>query len=127
VVMDPITNLMAVGTTVDVRAMLTRVIDFLKTRGITGVFTSLTSTTTSLEHTESMISSLMDTWILLAVGQRGTRRQRELYVLKSRGMPHSDEVQPFHFSDHGIEFVPTSSAPVKRARGKARATARGSR
>jgi circadian clock protein KaiC len=127
VVMDPITNLMAVGTTVDVRAMLTRVIDFLKTRGITGVFTSLTSTTTSLEHTESMISSLMDTWILLAVGQRGIRRQRELYVLKSRGMPHSDEVQPFHFSDRGIEFIPAKPAPVKRARGKVRANARGSR
>src|SRR5688572_5812227 len=127
VVMDPITNLMAVGTTVDVRSMLTRVIDFLKTRGITGVFTSLTSNTTSLEHTESMISSLMDTWILLAAGKVGSRRQRELYILKSRGMPHSDEVQPFHFSDTGIEFIAARAPSAKRVRGKIRATARGER
>jgi circadian clock protein KaiC len=107
VVMDPVTNLMAVGTTVDVRSMLTRVIDFLKTRGITGLFTSLTSTTQSLEHTEAMISSLMDTWILVAVEQVKTRRRRLLYVLKSRGMPHSNEVHPFRITSRGIEVAQT--------------------
>jgi circadian clock protein KaiC len=107
VVMDPVTNLMAVGTTVDVRSMLTRVIDFLKTRGITAMFTSLTSTSQSLEHTEAMISSLMDTWILVAVEQVKTRRRRLLYVLKSRGMPHSNEVHPFRITSRGIEVAAT--------------------
>ena len=106
VVMDPITNLMAVGTNNDVRAMLTRVIDFLKTRGVTAMFTSLTSTTQSLEHTESMISSLMDTWILMAVAERERHRGRLIYVLKSRGMPHSDEVRSFRFTNRGIELLP---------------------
>ena len=57
------------------------------------MFTSLTSTTQSLEHTESMISSLMDTWILVAVAEKERQRGRLIYVLKSRGMPHSDEVR----------------------------------
>jgi circadian clock protein KaiC len=126
VVMDPITNLMAVGTTNDVRAMLTRVIDFLKTRGVTAMFSSLTSNAQSLEHTETMISSLMDTWILVAISDRNGHRSRVIYVLKSRGMPHSDEMRSFRFTAHGIELLPsarpkTAAKPVrnsKRARRK---------
>jgi circadian clock protein KaiC len=114
VIMDPITNLMAVGTTIDVRSMLTRVIDFLKQRGTTGLFTSLTSAEQSLEQTETLISSLMDTWILTAIKQEGRHRSRQLYVLKSRGMPHSDEVRSFRFTSHGIEIQP-GDAPLPAA------------
>ncbi len=116
VVMDPITNLMAVGTQIDVRAMLTRVIDYLKTRGITAMFTSLTTPSQSIEQTEAMISSLMDTWILVAVDTIDRKRTRNLYVLKSRGMPHSDEVRPFRFTPHGIELLPGAGTarPAKR-------------
>jgi len=119
VVMDPITNLLAVGTTLDVRSMLTRIIDFLKMRGITGLFTSLTSSDQSLERTETLISSLMDTWILVATQLEGRHRQRQMYVLKSRGMPHSDEVRTFRFTSHGIELEPEHGdgfAPQKTAR-----------
>jgi circadian clock protein KaiC len=118
VVMDPITNLLAVGTTIDVRSMLTRVIDFLKMRGTTALFTSLTSSEQTLEHTETMISSLMDSWILVAVQQEGSRRIRQIYVLKSRGMAHSDEVHPFRFTARGIEILSaqgTVDAPRRRA------------
>jgi len=128
VVMDPITNLLAVGTSVDVRSMLTRVIDFLKSRGITALFTSLTSSEHSLEHTETLISSLMDTWILVAARLEGRHRIRQLYVLKSRGMPHSDEVRDFRFSSRGIEIEPahgngtvpepTAQRPRKRSRAR---------
>jgi circadian clock protein KaiC len=107
VVMDPITNLLAVGTNFDVRSMLTRIIDFLKMRGVTAMFTSLTSADQSLEKTETLISSLMDTWILVAVQLQERLRQRQLYVLKSRGMPHSDEVRNFRFAAQGIEIEPT--------------------
>ena len=106
VVLDPITNLMAVGTQSDVRAMLTRVIDYFKTRGVTAVFTSLTSSTQSLEATESMISSLMDTWILVAVAEEDRKRNRWIYVLKSRGMPHSNDVRAFEITDHGVVITP---------------------
>jgi circadian clock protein KaiC len=111
VIMDPITNLLAVGTSLDVRSMLTRVIDFLKTRGTTALFTSLTASEQSLERTETLISSLMDTWILVATELEGTRRHRQIYVLKSRGMPHSDEVRTFHFTPRGIEIDGASQAP----------------
>ncbi len=119
VVMDPITNLMAVGTQMDVRAMLTRIIDFLKMRGITAMFTSLTSADQSLEKTETLISSLMDTWIQVATQLEGRHRNRQIYVLKSRGMPHSDEVRNFRFSPRGIEIEPAhgdgANAPERTA------------
>ena len=116
VVVDPITNLMAVGSHTDVRSMLTRLIDFLKNRGVTAMFASLTGGEHNLETTETLISSLMDTWILVAVDTQHDQRQRKLYVLKSRGMAHSDEVRPFRFTSHGIELLPLRKTP----RGKAR-------
>ena len=106
VVVDPITNLLAVGTQFDVRAMLTRLIDFLKQRNITALFTSLTSAGPELEVTETMISSLMDVWILTTAEAVERRRQRWLYVLKARGIAHSDEIRQFRFSDRGISLLP---------------------
>jgi circadian clock protein KaiC len=113
VVVDPMTNLMAVGSHTDVRSMLTRLIDFLKTRGVTGMFTSLSGGNDSIEGSETLISSLMDAWIQVAVETSGAQRQRKLYVLKSRGMPHSDEVRQFHFTSKGIELLPSTRKPVK--------------
>jgi circadian clock protein KaiC len=106
VVVDPMTNLLTIGTQVDVRAMLTRLIDYLKTRGITGLFTSLTSAGSDLQTTETMISSLMDTWVLTALEEAQRRRHRWLYVLKSRGTAHSPEMREFHITDHGIRILP---------------------
>jgi circadian clock protein KaiC len=115
VVIDPITNLLMVGTQVDVRAMLTRIIDFLKTRNITAVFTSLTSASQEMESTQSMISSLMDTWVSATVEQDQRRRHRWIYVLKSRGMAHSDETREFQITGGGVRILPASqiSAPEK--------------
>ena len=113
VVMDPITNLMSVGTQTDVRAMLTRVIDFLKTRGITALFTSLATSAVSLETTEALISSLMDTWILVAINEEKHRRNRWIYVLKSRGMPHSNEVRGFVIGNRGVDIQPAARKAKK--------------
>ena len=106
VVVDPMTNLLTVGTQVDVRAMLTRLIDFLKSRNITALFTSLTSGSADLQTTETMISSLMDTWVLTSLEEAQRRRHRWLYVLKARGIPHSPEMREFHITDHGIRILP---------------------
>jgi circadian clock protein KaiC len=108
VVIDPITNLLAVGTTLDVRSMLTRVIDFLKTRGTTALFTSLTPGSSESEASEMVISSLMDTWLLATAELVDRRRRRSLSVLKSRGMPHSDEMRDFRFTDQGIALAPAA-------------------
>lgn len=109
VIVDPIANLLSIGTQMDVRAMLTRLIDFLKTRNITSVFTSLTSSGDELKTTEALISSLMDTWILTSAEEIERRRRRWIYILKSRGMPHSDEIRPFRFGEHGLEILPADS------------------
>jgi circadian clock protein KaiC len=110
VVIDPITNLLSVGTQTDVRAMLTRVIDFFKMKNITAVFTSLTSAGAELATTETMISSLMDTWVLASMEEVDRSRRRWLYVLKSRGMAHSDEVREFRLTDHGVDIMSPRSA-----------------
>jgi circadian clock protein KaiC len=91
IVIDPVTNLMTVGTSADVQAMLTRIIDHLKTENITAMLASLAPGSNEIEQAETTISSLMDTWIELANEEVGGRHRRELYVLKSRGMAHSNE------------------------------------
>jgi circadian clock protein KaiC len=110
VVIDPMTNLLNVGTAIDVRTMLTRMIDFLKVHGITAMFTSLTAAGHDPETSETMISSLMDTWVLTLAEVDGGRRRRWINVLKSRGMPHSDMVREFRFTDHGIDVRPDPSS-----------------
>jgi circadian clock protein KaiC len=114
VIVDPITNLMVVGSHTDVRTMLTRLIDFLKTRGVTAMFSSLTTSGEAGETTEVLISSLMDSWIRVAIDTVGDQRTRSVYVLKSRGMPHSDEVRHFKFGHKGIEILPSSHKAARR-------------
>jgi circadian clock protein KaiC len=103
-VIDPVTNLMTVGTFSDVQSMLTRMIDHLKTENITAMLTSLEPGKTEIERTETAISSLMDTWIVLANDEDGGRHRRGLYVLKSRGMAHSNELREFALTDHGLHL-----------------------
>jgi circadian clock protein KaiC len=124
VVVDPITNLMTVGTDTDVRSMLTRLIDFLKMRGVTALFCSLTNGVEALESPDALISSLMDTWVMLGVDRSGHHRSHRLFVLKSRGMPHSDEVRDFQFTSHGIELKPTAARGTRKPAAKARRAGR---
>ena len=109
-VIDPVTNLMTVGTYADVQAMLTRMIDHLKTENITAMLTSLTPGQTDIERTETTISSLMDTWIVLANDEVGGHHRRGLYVLKSRGMAHSNELREFVLTDHGLHVLDADAA-----------------
>jgi circadian clock protein KaiC len=111
-VIDPVTNLMTVGTYADVQAMLTRLIDHLKTENITAMLTSLLPGQTAIERTETTISSLMDTWIVLANDQVGDRHRRGLYVLKSRGMAHSNELCEFVMSNHGLTLLDAADAAM---------------
>jgi circadian clock protein KaiC len=111
VVLDPVTNLMTVGTRADVHAMLTRMIDHLKTENITAVWTSLSPGLTDIERTETTISSLMDTWITLANDEVGGQHRRALYVLKSRGMAHSNERREFVLTNHGLSVLDAAGEP----------------
>jgi len=102
VVVDPVTNLIAVGTILDVRAMLTRIIDDLKNQGVTAFFTSLEEVD---GESDMGVSSLMDTWIALRTETRGRERHRGLTVIKSRGMAHSNREEEFVLSDTGVNLA----------------------
>jgi len=105
VVIDPVTNFLAVGDAPETKSMLTRLIDFLKTRQITGMFTSLTSATTNLEDSGVDVSSLMDAWLLVKNIESNGERNRGLYILKVRGIGHSNQVREFRMTDHGVELI----------------------
>ncbi|MGA2719817.1 MAG: circadian clock protein KaiC [Candidatus Acidiferrales bacterium] len=106
VIVDPVTNLVSASSDKEVHSMLLRLIDLLKNRGITGALVSLTSGGDNLEGTHVGISSLTDTWILLRDIELNGERNRCLYVLKSRGMAHSNQLREFTMTSKGIRLVP---------------------
>lgn len=105
VAMDPITNLVQIASSMEVKSMMVRIIDFFKMENITTLFTSLTQGGMPLEGTDIGVSSLMDTWILLSSLERNGERNRTLTVLKSRGVAHSNQAREFRLTDQGIELV----------------------
>jgi len=125
VVVDPITNLLTVSTLGEVRSMLTRMVDFLKTRQITAIFTSLTAGGGTLEASEAGVSSLMDTWLLLRTIEAGGELNRALHVLKSRGMDHSNQIREFLLTGHGVELLDVYLGPAGVLTGSARLTQEG--
>jgi circadian clock protein KaiC len=125
VVVDPITNLLMVSTLGEVRSMLTRLVDFLKTESITAMFTSLTAPGGSLEASEADVSSLMDTWLLLRAIELGGERNRALYVLKSRGMDHSNQIREFLLTNDGLRLLDVYLGPEGVLTGSARVTQEG--
>ena len=120
VVVDPITNLITVGTMPETQSMMTRLIDFLKLRGTTTFFTSLTSGGNDFEQSEAGISSLIDTWLMLQVVRWGGERNRTLTIIKSRGMAHSNQTSEYRLSDAGLELVDTYVGTAEVFTGSAR-------
>ena len=104
VVIDPMTAMLHSGTEIETSIMLVRMIDFFKEKGITALMTSLTNDADSAERTEVDISSLIDTWILLRNLESGGERNRGLFVLKARGISHSNQIREFLLTDHGVEL-----------------------
>lgn len=122
VVVDPITNFLAVGDTIETKAMLTRLIDFLKTRQITGMFTSLTSSQSEVEDSEVDVSSLMDAWLLVRTIESNGERNRGLYILKARGIAHSNQMRELLLTDHGVQLIDPYIGPEGVLMGSARST-----
>ena len=104
VIMDPVGSLTSVGTRQDANVMLTRLIDFLKMQEITALLTSLTSMDEALEQSNVDVSTLVDTWLLLRDLELDGERNRVMYVLKSRGMAHSNQLREFLLTDQGVEL-----------------------
>jgi circadian clock protein KaiC len=102
VVIDPLNSFVTVGNEADVKLMLLRLVDTLKYQQITGFFTSLTAGGDNLEKTDVAISSLIDTWVLVRDLENAGERNRGLYILKSRGMAHSNQIREFVLTSRGV-------------------------
>ncbi len=108
------------GNQTEVKIMLLRIVDYLKMRNITALFASLTTGSENQELTDMAISSLIDTWLLLRDIEIGGERNRGLYILKSRGMDHSNQIREFILTEHGIELLDVYVGPEGVLTGSAR-------
>jgi circadian clock protein KaiC len=122
VVIDPISNLTLEQHDAEVKSTLMRLIDFLKQQQITTLFTSLTEGSITPEDSQVGVSSLMDTWLLLRNVEHNGERNRTLYVLKSRGMAHSNQVREFVLTGDGVQLVDVYLGSGRVLTGTARAT-----
>jgi circadian clock protein KaiC len=119
VVMDPVSDLLRIGSVTDVSALLTRQIDFLKGRGVTALLTSLTAAVEP-GRPDEQIASLVDTWLLVKTREGNGELNRLLYVLKSRGTAHSNQIREFLLTNHGIELADVYVGPQGVLTGSAR-------
>jgi circadian clock protein KaiC len=122
VVLDPITNLVTIGSVSEVKAMLIRLIDYLQKKQITVMFTALTFNHTVNEQTDEGVSSLVDTWITVRDLESNGERNRGLFIMKSRGMKHSNQVREFTITAKGLKLVDVFLGPSGVLIGSARET-----
>ncbi len=122
VVVDPLSNFLTVGSALEAHSLLIRLIDYLKSEQITGYFTDLTIGAGIKEFTDVKISSIIDTWIQLRSIELAGERNRAIYVLKSRGMAHSNQIREVRFSNNGIELVDVYIGPEGVLTGSMRAS-----
>lgn len=120
VVVDPVSNLSQAGSRQESNRMLLRLVDHLKAIQITAFLLDLTTGGSALEASNTEVSSLVDTWLLLRDVEVSGERNRVLYVLKSRGMAHSNQVREFRLTGHGIELVDVYVGPQGILTGSAR-------
>jgi circadian clock protein KaiC len=111
VVLDPVSSFISAGTEIDAKAMLMRLIDLLKMRNITALMTSLTTAGHPVEQSDVGISSLIDSWLLLRNLEQAGERTRTLSIVKSRGMPHSNQARELIISDHGVNLAEVFIGP----------------
>jgi circadian clock protein KaiC len=111
VVIDPVGSLVQAGNRQDAHTMLIRLMDFLKSRQITAFLTNLISGGDALERTDVEISSIVDTWLFVRDIELNGERNRALYVLKSRGMAHSNQLREFLLTDKGVDLLDVYVGP----------------
>ena len=120
VVIDPISNMHSAGIESDSTNMLVRLVDFLRKKKITAFLVSLTFGGNTLEATNEGLCSIVDTWLLLRDVEVGGERNRLLYVLKSRGMAHSNQVREFLITARGVQLQSAYLGPNGVLTGSAR-------
>jgi len=121
IVIDPITNLTTIGSVSEVKSMLIRLIDHLQQKQTSVLFTALNYINSAIEQTDEIVSSLVDAWITVRDIESNGERNRGLYIMKSRGMKHSNQVREFIITDRGVELVDVYLGPQGVLIGSARA------
>lgn len=121
VIVDPVSNLVSIGYAAEVKMLLMRLVDILKQSRITSLFTSLTDLSNQ-EQTEIGVSSLMDTWLLVKEIEIEGERNRGMYIIKSRGMAHSNQVREFLLTSSGVELIDVYVGPGGVLTGAARSS-----
>jgi circadian clock protein KaiC len=125
VVLDPVGSLIQAGNQRDAHTMLIRLMDFLKSLQITAFLTNLTSGGQALERTDVNISSLVDTWLLVRDVELNGERNRALYVLKSRGMRHSNQLREYLLTERGVDLLDVYVGPEGVLTGSSRLSQEG--
>jgi len=120
-IIDPVSSFLTVGQPVEVKAMMSRLMDYLKMRQITTVMTNLSGENQQNELTQIEISSLMDTWIALQMIRTQNEQNRLIYIIKSRGMAHSNQMREFIITNQGITLIDVYTGPEGVKLGTARA------
>jgi circadian clock protein KaiC len=120
IVVDPVTTMLSEGAAHDVRSMLLRLMDYMKSLQITAFLVSLSHTSSPVEQSEAEISSLIDTWLLLRDLEYAGERNRGLYILKSRGMAHSNQIREFVLGPRGVQLLDVYLGPGGVLTGSAR-------
>jgi circadian clock protein KaiC len=120
VIFDPLTSFLIGNNESEIKAMVMQLIDLLKMNNCTALFTSLVLSGTEPEHSQVHIASLIDTWLLLRDIEIGGERNRGMYILKSRGMAHSNQIREFLLTDHGVELRDVYVGPSGVLTGSAR-------
>jgi circadian clock protein KaiC len=121
IILDPITNLVTIGTVSEVRSMLIRLLDFLQKSQISVLFTALTYANAFTEQTDEGVSSLVDAWVTVRDLESNGERNRGLYIMKARGMRHSNQVREFLITEEGLKLVDVFLGPTGVLIGSARA------
>ncbi|MDT8375274.1 MAG: circadian clock protein KaiC [Mariprofundaceae bacterium] len=122
VILDPLNSFVIGDNEIEVKSMLIRLVDFLKMKQITGLFTNLVQSGSLIGQTDVAISSVIDTWLLLRDIDSGSERNRGLSILKSRGMAHSNQIREFLLTEHGVELRDVYVGPEGVLTGSARLT-----
>jgi len=120
VIVDPVTSFLSSGTDTEATSMVIRLVDYLKSHQITALLTNLNHAGSVLEQTDVAISSLIDTWMLLRDIELNGERNRGLYILKSRGMAHSNQIREFLLTERGIQLTEVYLGPEGVLTGSAR-------
>jgi len=120
VIVDPLTSFIIGGNENEVKAMVMQLVDLLKMSQTTSLFTSLSLSSGALEQNQIAIASMFDTWLLVRDIEIGGERNRGMYILKSRGMAHSNQIREFLLTDHGVELRDVYVGPSGVLTGSAR-------